>query len=141
MKRIILTVALCLSVQISAMSVPFVHVHADAGHETDHHNGRTAHRHLASHDAPADHDRDNIAPHHRQPDDDGSPDVTAAEPAAEFLGSVTAAGATAVTVIAQPVSAFSVISPNPATGTIERKGPPIPTPPDISPPPLRGPPR
>jgi hypothetical protein len=39
----------CLCLQTSALSAPFVHLHADAAHETDHHDGRLVHRHVAGH--------------------------------------------------------------------------------------------
>lgn len=148
-KRAGLILAICLSVQLNALSAPFVHIHADTGHNTDHHDGRAAHRHLSSHDAGHDAGHDATAHHHRsdsdtdhrQPSNDGSTDISATEPATRFLGGVTAARASAITSLAEPVSAFGVITPNLVTVLMERQGPPVPTPPDTSPPPLRGPPR
>lgn len=139
-KQFVLILALCLSVQMSAISAPFVHVHADEGHETDHHRGRTAHRHAGNHDTtPPDHHGDTDTSH-PQPGENGSTHVTGAEPGARFLG-VTAARATTVTSLAGPVSAFSVFAQNSATLGLERVGPSRSTAPDISPPSLRGPPR
>ena len=40
-----------LAVTAAAVSVPYVHLHADADHDSSHHEGRQIHRH-----APADHE-------------------------------------------------------------------------------------
>ncbi len=141
MKRTVLILALCLSVQLNALSAPFVHVHADAGHETEHHDGRMTHRHFASHDTTAHDHHGDIGTGHSQPVEHGSFHVWSAEFDAQFLGGVTAARVTTTASLAEPVSAFRVNSSNPGTPPTDRVGPPIPTPPDISPPPLRGPPR
>lgn len=141
MKQFALILALCLSVQMSAISAPFAHVHADAEHESDHHKGRTAHRHLATHDSTGHEHHGDTDTGHRTAREDGSAHVTGVEPDARFLGGVTAARATTIISLAEPVSASSVIVPNPATLPLEPVGTPVSTPPDISPPSLRGPPR
>lgn len=44
--RVVLLVWLvCLSLPVGAVSAPFVHLHADADHQTDHHDGSQVHRH------------------------------------------------------------------------------------------------
>lgn len=140
-KQFALILALCLSVQMSAMSAPFVHVHTDADHDTDHHHGRTAHRHVATHDGNGhDHHGDTVTGP-RTAREAGLSHLTAVEPDARSMGGVTAARATTITSVAEPVGAFGVISPDPATLPLERVGSPISTSPDISPPSLRGPPR
>lgn len=60
---------LCLSFPVGAASAAFVHMHADAGHDTDHHDGRQIHRH-----APADQDHG----HDSAPDPAAETDVVIA---------------------------------------------------------------
>jgi hypothetical protein len=56
--RPVLAVLVCLCLQVSAISAPLVHVHADADHETDHHNGHVVHSHMTVHLAPVGHDHE-----------------------------------------------------------------------------------
>lgn len=61
MKRLYLVLLVCLSVQLNAASAPFLHLHADQAHETDHHEGAVVHRHLSSHTAADDHQQADAA--------------------------------------------------------------------------------
>lgn len=58
MKRLCLVLLVGLSVQLNAASAPFLHMHADEAHETDHHEGAVVHRHVSSHTADGEHHQD-----------------------------------------------------------------------------------
>lgn len=62
MKQFWAVLSLCLSLLGSTAFAPFVHLHADAAHQTGHHDGRVVHSHAAAH-VPA-------APHHHDHDTD-----------------------------------------------------------------------
>lgn len=137
-----LVLFVCLCLQMSGVSAPFVHLHADAAHETDHHDGRVIHRHLAAH-ATAD------AHHH-----DG-PDSTKRETTEEASSVEAAAGLTSLapsaTSVRLSLSGGHLAPPEGTVVLIARPAPLMPppddvgdrlfSPPGVTPSSLRGPPR
>lgn len=138
-KRLGLVLFVSLSVQMSAVSAPLLHLHADAAHATDHHDGRVIHQHQAPHAQPATADHDH--------------DTDEAEPAeASFLDAAPEAApiAVGVTAVQRSLSGVSLgppervavvpAPPRPLDAEVD-VGPRRSTSPDLSTSSLRGPPR
>jgi hypothetical protein len=138
-KRLALVLFVCLSVQMSAVSAPFIHLHADADHETSHHGGRSVHRHVESHDAADHHHSGGLDTVDPIPAPHGTAIEDAGEPASKSINGVNVAPTKAITGL--PAVASTPWSRSPSTAPFVRVRSQIPVPPDISPPSLRGPPR
>jgi hypothetical protein len=132
----------CLCLQTSALSAPFVHLHADAAHESGHHDGRVVHHHVAAHPA------DNHAHHH---DRDASPPAVgddawsaggSTEPTALALDSMSARLSESGMAVAPPDQVVEVLAPPAAvTPPHDDVGHRPARPPDLGASSLRGPPR
>lgn len=140
-KRLALVLFVCLSVQIGALSAPFVHLHADEGHNTGHHGGRAVHRHVQAHETATHHHADEFHAGHSAKTQHSTSVDADGEPTPTSLDGLTTPPATSITTLAGPAPAFNAWSHGPLTPPLARVGSPVPAPPDISPPPLRGPPR
>jgi hypothetical protein len=140
-KRSLLVWFVCLSVQMSAMSAPLVHLHADADHETDHHGGRSVHRHMESHDTADHNHQDGSHVRHSVPAAQDSAVTAAGEPGPQSFDGLTVAPATKIASVAWPPGGFVPWTSSSSAPHPPRLDSQVPDPPDISPPSLRGPPR
>lgn len=145
LKRSGLVLLVCLSLQVNAAAMPYVHVHADAGHETDHHEGRTVHRHVATHlespaASPAGHQAESHTDH-AEPAAHSFSVTGDWEPAPHVLVGVTALPRIVSVALASRTVAFSEASLPPSTPRHGRGRSEISPPPDLRTSPLRGPPR
>lgn len=147
-KQLLVVLAVCLSLQASAAFAPFVHLHADAAHETDHHDGRVVHSHAAAHASAVAH------PHESDADGptadapalaDGAPvgsvspvEVVSARASVWAIGATAKAGAwpAVVEVVTERVAVPALASSPPDDVGVD---PPKPI--DRTPSSLRGPPR
>lgn len=149
MKRSGLVLFVCLCLQIGAVSAPFMHLHADAEHETGHHDGRLVHGHLGAHEAGHDNDQHHNSDHgSAQSDADQISDAGdtvsvngSSEPAVVAVG-VPLTVSVASVGLAPPARRVEITQPAaPVTPPPVDVGPHLPNPHHPPPASLRGPPR
>lgn len=143
-KRLSLVWFVCVCLQTSALSAPFVHLHADAAHETDHHDGRVVHRHVAGHATPAQHhhDHDESAGVRLSAVEASESVEASAEPTTFAIGALSARPSVSAISLAPPEAVIEITQPAaPATPPPNDVGPPLSNAPDLSTSSLRGPPR
>ena len=122
MKRLYLVLFVCLSVQLNAASAPFLHLHADEAHDTDHQEGAVVHRHLSSHTAADDH----------HPDDEVTPEIDDAG-GSSSVESSDSAGAVSIRAVTARLSETGapLVPPVGAAELIELQKPAIPPDDDV----------
>ena len=149
MKRLGLVLFVCFCLQVSALSAPFVHLHADAEHETSHHDGRAVHGHFAAHAADTDHHRDHDGPGAAELPSieeadaaDATSELVSPEPAPVAVGTLSAQLSLSGLVLAPPERVpDSIVPPVPVAPPYDDVGHRLSRAPDLITSSPRGPPR
>jgi hypothetical protein len=130
---------------MAAASAPFLHLHADAAHETSHHDGRVVHSHFATHTTADDHRHDHddkLVTVQATSTDDTSSVYVSTEPESVSVGGSSARLSVQEVPVGPPHRVMELIpSPMPVTPPPDNVDHRLSSPPDLGTSSLRGPPR